>query len=152
MPAQHSSRWDNYHPPIHSSLLPSWCVGWNLQGPSTPTNESPLSVRTMYMFICFSTHAVHLERAVNLSTATFLAALSRFANRRGSPKHIYSDHGRNFVGAVRELKEAYEVLESESFQNTAYHFARVHHLKWHFISQRAPHFGGLCAHFSPLHY
>ena len=68
---------------------------------------------------------LHLERALDLSTETFLAALLRFANRRGCPKHIYSDHGRNFVGAARELKEVYEVLESESFKNTLPQFTII---------------------------
>ena len=114
-------------PSSRTQLTPPFMVcGVDFAGPfyTKEGNQRKPTIRKNYVcvFICFCTHAIHLERAVDLSTATFLAALSRFANRRGCPKHIYSDHGRNFVGAARELKEVYEVLESESFQNTASHF------------------------------
>lgn len=51
------------------------------------------------VFVCFVTKAVHLELVMDLTTAAFLAALKRFAARRGQPRTIYSDNGTNFVGA-----------------------------------------------------
>ncbi|XP_055714232.1 uncharacterized protein LOC129808477 [Phlebotomus papatasi] len=57
------------------------------------------------IFICMTTRAIHIEVVSALSTEAFMAALKRFAARRGTPKVIHSDCGRNFVGASRELKD-----------------------------------------------
>lgn len=55
------------------------------------------------LFVCLTTRAVHLELCSELSTPEFLAALKRFTARRGTPAHIYSDHGTNFQGAHKEI-------------------------------------------------
>ncbi|XP_026686425.1 uncharacterized protein LOC103518980 isoform X2 [Diaphorina citri] len=82
------------------------------------------------LFICFSTKAVHIEIASDLSSKTFLAALKRFTARRGLPLEIFSDNGTNFVGANNELK------------NLGSSTAMIG-IKWHFIPANSPHFGGL---------
>ena len=41
----------------------------------------------------------HLELVSDLSTAAFIAALTRFISRRGLNADVYSDEGTNFVGA-----------------------------------------------------
>lgn len=53
------------------------------------------------LFVCFTTKAIHLEPVSDLSTPAFMAALSRFIARRGCPLNMYSDNGKNFVGADR---------------------------------------------------
>ncbi|KAH1023673.1 hypothetical protein HUJ05_003284 [Dendroctonus ponderosae] len=57
------------------------------------------------LFVCFSTKAVHLELATDLSMETFLLAFRRFVFRCGKPAQVYSDNGTNFVGAKPELIE-----------------------------------------------
>ena len=47
----------------------------------------------------------------DLTTEAFIATLRRFIARRSRPSFIWSDHGTNFVGAARELKELTEFLE-----------------------------------------
>jgi len=43
--------------------------------------------------ICLSrTRAIHLELVEDCSVPAFLAAFRRFASRRGSPRHVYSDN------------------------------------------------------------
>ena len=76
----------------------------------------PLDIRTQtgraclitkgsaYLFICFVTKAIHLDAISNLSTSTFLSALTRFISRHGYPSNMYSDNGINFVGASKILK------------------------------------------------
>ncbi|XP_026743662.1 uncharacterized protein LOC113505243 [Trichoplusia ni] len=64
------------------------------------------------IFICLATKAIHLELVSDLSTPAFLAALKRLCARRGTPKHLYSDNGTNFVGAAKTLtKERKEALQ-----------------------------------------
>lgn len=69
------------------------------------------------VFICFSTKAIHLELAGDLSTKTFLNALKRFFSRRGICKEIWSDNGTNFQGAFQDY-----LLKNQ--------------VKWHFIPPR----------------
>ena len=60
-----------------------------------------------------SVKAVHIELVSELTTEAFLACLRRFIARRGKPRVVWSDHGTNFVGASRELKELTEFLQEK---------------------------------------
>nr|CAI5818357.1 unnamed protein product [Callosobruchus analis] len=51
------------------------------------------------IFVCFVTRAVHIELAGDLTTECFLNCLKRFVSRRGLCQVIYTDNGKNFVGA-----------------------------------------------------
>lgn len=90
------------------------------------------------IFVCFSTKAAHLEVATDLTTVAFLAALKRFAARRGCPTDLYSDQGSNFVGAANEIERLLDDADPEVRQ-----FCRDHDLKFHFNPPAAPHQGGL---------
>ncbi|XP_011858744.1 PREDICTED: uncharacterized protein LOC105556270 [Vollenhovia emeryi] len=87
--------------------------------------------------------ATHLEVVSDLSSDGFLAALRRFAARRGLPAHIQTDNGTNFVDANNQLKELYALFNSDEHKNLVERFASEHRIKWHFIPPIAPHFGGL---------
>ncbi|XP_039309666.1 uncharacterized protein LOC120358695 [Solenopsis invicta] len=95
------------------------------------------------VFICMSVKAMHLEIVSDLSTDGFLAALRRFAARRGLPQHVYSDNGTNFIGANNQLKELYVLINSDEHRERVSRFASDHRVTWHFIPPAAPHFGGL---------
>lgn len=56
------------------------------------------------LFTCAIYRAVHLKLISTLLTEGFLEALRRFISRRGRLSVIYSDNGRNFVGASNLLK------------------------------------------------
>lgn len=56
------------------------------------------------VFTCAVTRAVHLELTCSLTTPDFLAAFGRFTARRGICKTIYSDNGRTFKHASKDLK------------------------------------------------
>ncbi len=73
----------------------------------------------------------------------FMAALSRFCARRGTPKHIHSDNGTNFQGSRNEIKELQKLMTSTDTQEALSHFDPASNVQWHFIPPRAPHFGGL---------
>lgn len=59
------------------------------------------------VFVCFATKAIHLELVSDLSTVRFLAAFRRFIARRGKPQKMYSDRGRNFIGASKLLLDMF---------------------------------------------
>jgi len=66
------------------------------------TNKSYLAI-----FVCLSVQAVHLKVVSDLSTEAFFAAFGRFTTRRRIPVEIYSDCGKNYVGAVRQFKSLF---------------------------------------------
>ncbi|KXJ74531.1 hypothetical protein RP20_CCG013469 [Aedes albopictus] len=67
------------------------------------------------VFVCFTTKAVHLELVGDLSTAKFIQALRRFVARRGLCAEIFSDNGRNFIGAANELRQ---IINSKQHQKS----------------------------------
>ena len=79
----------------------------------------------------------------DLSTDAFVASLRRFIAHRGKPVLIWSDHGSNFVGAARELKELAQFLELQKMQNIISEFCSTQNTEWKFIPEHAPHFGGI---------
>ena len=95
------------------------------------------------VFVSLSVKAVHLELVSNLTTEAFIAALRRFIARRGRLSTIWSDHGTNFVGAAREIKELVRFLEERKAQGTISEFCSAQNIEWKYIPEHAPHFGGL---------
>jgi len=95
------------------------------------------------VFVSLSVKAVHLELVSDLTSDCFISALRRFVARRGKPKLLWSDHGSNFVGAKRDLKELVKFLNSQMAQKDISEFCTTQHIEWKFIPERAPHFGGL---------
>ncbi|XP_055527315.1 uncharacterized protein LOC129719928 [Wyeomyia smithii] len=92
------------------------------------------------VFICFATRAAHLELVTDLTTAKFLQALRRFVARRGLCHTIYSDNGRNFIGAANELRNL--IKDKQHHQALAIECA-ANNIRWIFNPPKASHFGGL---------
>ncbi|XP_055684811.1 uncharacterized protein LOC129790975 [Lutzomyia longipalpis] len=90
------------------------------------------------IFVCTSTKAVHIEIVSRLTTEAFLASFARFTDRRGVPKDVYSDNGRNFLGAARELQRLL-VQEAQELQDQTSEMR----INWHFQPAQSPHFNGL---------
>ena len=95
------------------------------------------------VFVSLSVKSVHLELVSDLTTDAFIACLRRFIARRGRPSLIWSDHGSNFVGAARQIKELFQFLESHESQDVISDFCSTENIVWKFILKKAPHFGGL---------
>lgn len=91
------------------------------------------------VFVCFSSKAVHLELVGDLTTQAFLAALDRMILRRNHIEHLYSDQGRNFIGAANELARVYQLWQSKDIIDEL----TVKGITWHFNTPLAPHHGGL---------
>ena len=58
---------------------------------------------------------------------------------------MWSDHGTNLVGANCVLKELYALLLSRKTEQNLMvsDFCSAQGIDWHYIPERAPHFGGL---------
>ncbi|XP_049876643.1 uncharacterized protein LOC126374189 isoform X2 [Pectinophora gossypiella] len=86
-----------------------------------------------------SVRAVHLELVTELSTDCYLAALNRFICRRGKPVTLFSDNGRNFVGAYNELSKFLKNNNNEISASVA----AKHDISFRFSPAYSPHFNGL---------
>lgn len=87
---------------------------------------------------CLTVRAVHIEIASSLSTDSCIVCLQRFICRRGQPLEIYSDNGKNFRGASKELKLALQSID----QNQLAEKFNSEVTQWFFIPPSAPHMGG----------
>ena len=56
------------------------------------------------LFTCMASRALHIEVVHTMETDSFLQALRRVIDRRGSMREPRIDQGTNFVGAENELK------------------------------------------------
>ncbi|XP_055622150.1 uncharacterized protein LOC129765752 [Toxorhynchites rutilus septentrionalis] len=122
------------------------CTGVDYCGPLylKPSHRRAASQKVyVCVFVCFSTKAVHLELAGDLSTNTFLMALDRFMYRRNKPYHIYSDNGTNFIGAKNVLHELYSRLQTGPENDKISKYLAQDGIQWHLIPPRSPNFGGL---------
>lgn len=96
------------------------------------------------IFVCFVTKAVHIEVACDLTSNTFIAALTRFVSRRGIPTDIYLDNATNFVGASNQLNKLIKsLLSQESTKQQLHQMATDQMINFHFIPPSAPHHGGI---------
>ncbi|XP_045495566.1 uncharacterized protein LOC123694234 isoform X2 [Colias croceus] len=94
------------------------------------------------IFVCMCTKAIHIELVGDLSSQSFIGAFRRFVARRGRCTDIWSDQGRNFVGANKELVEAWSQAGLNFKDNIADILAQEG-TQWHFIPAYSPNFGGL---------
>ncbi|XP_055631803.1 uncharacterized protein LOC129771794 [Toxorhynchites rutilus septentrionalis] len=118
-------------------------TGVDYWGPITlrpPYRRAAPSKAYIAVFVCFSTRAVHIELVIEISTAKFIQALRRFVSRRGLCAEIYSDNGRNFLGADNEIQRLVRIQQHR--QAVAQECAS-NGIVWHFNPPKASHFGGL---------
>jgi hypothetical protein len=95
------------------------------------------------LFVCLTTKAIHIEVASDLSTDCFLSAFKRFLARRGPVSHVYSDCGRNYVGAKRCLSELDHVLFSSDYGVNFAELLAENRIEWHLNTPTAAHHGGV---------
>ena len=93
----------------------------------------------MAVFVCLCTKAVHLELVGDLTTQSFLGALSRFSGRRGKPPELWSDNATNFRGADAELRQM--LREAPICFNKIADSLASEGIKWQSLPSSAPHFG-----------
>ena len=135
-------------PPVRTQpLRPFQCIRVEFAGPFTTkrgyTRKPMFEKSYVALFICLPTKAIHVDVTEDLSTGSFLLCFERFISRRGCPSHIFSDNGRNFVGAARILGQPTSLpYNFAEFSDKISKFS-PRNVQWHFIPARFPHFGGL---------
>lgn len=128
----------------YTNMRPFVISGVDFAGPLTVRHHIRCKVpKKVYvaLFICFSTKAVHLELAIDLTTESFIRCLKRFIADRGSVKKIYSDNATNFKGTANQLRDVQRILIKNS--NEIKKVCEESFVDWSFIPPRAPNFGGL---------
>lgn len=91
------------------------------------------------IFVCMVTRAIHIELISDLTAAEFIEGFHRFVNRRGTPKHMFSDNGTTFVAAANELASAIGAWRDADAIPAIAKMGTV----WQFIPPKAPHQGGI---------
>ncbi|XP_022816835.1 uncharacterized protein LOC111349816 [Spodoptera litura] len=107
------------------------------KGRGARTNKAYIAI-----FVCMSTKAIHLELVGDLTSDAFIGAFRRFVARRGRCAHIWSDQGRNFVGANKLLAGDWAEAKLQ-FEGPVAEKLALDGTKWHFIPAYSPHMGGL---------
>ena len=87
------------------------------------------------LFTCLCTRCVHVEIVTGLDLTNFVLAFSRFINLRGPVDTIFSDNGKTFCAAEKQLPE---LLESTDFHNAI----RKRNVNWVRIPPYSPSQGG----------
>lgn len=102
---------------------------------ANPTMKSYIAI-----FVCLSTKALHVDLVSDLTGEAFIACFKRFVAKRGKVSDLYSDNGKNFVSAGRQLRQAYmKLMKDAELQSYLAHDGTVHH----FNPPLSPSFGGL---------
>nr|XP_049706052.1 uncharacterized protein LOC126056570 [Helicoverpa armigera] len=121
-------------------------TGVDFAGPFQISMSKGRGIRTqkayICVFICMSTKAIHLELVSDLTSEAFIAAFKRFVARRGKCSHIWSDQGRNFVGANKELMAAWKEANLV-FEGVISNTLAMEGTQWHYLPAYSPNFGGL---------
>ncbi|GFT15333.1 integrase catalytic domain-containing protein [Trichonephila clavipes] len=84
---------------------------------------------------------VHIELVSDLTLQAFIAALKRFMARRGKCAKLFSDNGKNLIGASNEIKKLLEIVRKPDEKLANYLAAEG--IEWKFIPAKSPNFGGL---------
>lgn len=126
--------------------LPFTYTGIDFAGPfqikTSLTRNAPYTKGYVCIFVCFCSKAIHLEVCVNLTAEEFLAAFSRFVGRRGLPRKVFSDNGRNFVSAAKILQKEFQAFIKSASERIGRE-PQMQEMQWSFIPPHAPHMGGI---------
>ena len=116
-------------------------VGVDFFGPFIVKEGRKELKRYGVIFTCLVSRAVHLEVANALSTSSFLNCLRRFLSIRGPIALLRADRGTNFVGANRELNQAWSEIDDVAVRNFLLENNSLFEFK--FNPPSASHFGGV---------
>jgi hypothetical protein len=85
-------------------------TGCDCFGPIVTVEGRKSRKRYAIIFTCLRSRAVHLEYLNDMNADSCISSIRRFVNLRGKPKKIFSDNGRNFVRAEKEMKQCFNKI------------------------------------------
>ena len=88
------------------------------------------------LFTCCVSRAVHLELVLNMTTATFIRYIKRFAARRSLPRKFLSDNAKTFRSAAKVLRMVCDHPDVRGYLSLA-------GIDWNFNLEKALLWGGL---------
>ncbi|XP_011883974.1 PREDICTED: uncharacterized protein LOC105571113, partial [Vollenhovia emeryi] len=94
----------------------------------------------IYVFVCFSTSAVHLEAVSDYSFKGFITAYRRFSSRRGIAHTSQSNCGTNFIGTDTTLKRLF--IQSTQKHQRISQLLSQDNTRWEFNPLATLHMGG----------
>lgn len=122
-------------------------IGLDFAGPVAVKQSRIRGVITSHaylcLFVCFVTHACHIELLSSLQTHTFIASLKRFIARRNVPSEIYCDNASTFKAANTHLSELYKLNSSKTHQAQVQTAASKLGINFKFVPCYSPVFAGL---------
>ena len=115
--------------------------GVDYAGPFVTKLGRRCAKRYVCLFTCLATRAIHLvlECAYAWDVDSFMLALSRLINRRGTPEEIVSDNCSNFVGAEPVLKDLIRGWDQNGVQSRL----AQRGIRWRFNPPESTHQGGV---------
>ena len=129
--------------------LPHWRVdeqprpfsvtGVDFAGPLEAYEDGKVKKLWILIFTCLQIRAMHLEVVSSMDTESLLAAIRRFMARRGRVQAFYSDNGRSFRLAAKEIDALNKIVEHKEVPAPL----RADGIQWIFIAPHAPWRGGL---------
>lgn len=97
------------------------------------------SKRWAVIFTCLAIRAIHIEVIEEMTSSSFINALTRFIAIRGPVSEILSDRGTNFVGAAKELNMNTCYVEKGPIAN----YLSENRITWKFNPPHSSHMGGV---------
>ena len=85
--------------------------------------------------------AVYIDIAADLTTDSFLQVLRRFSSVHDWPRKVFSDGGKQLLGASRELREQINGLDWDKVQR--FGRGQEFEIKWKFSPGDAPWYNGV---------
>ena len=117
-------------------------VGLDYFGPFEVKGEVQKRVRGMaygVIFTCFVSRAVYVDVASDMSTDGFLQVFRRFTAQKGWPSKLYSDNGKQLIGASNEMKAIVTSLGWEEITKFGRPYNQV---EWEFAPPDAKWYNG----------
>ena len=112
-------------------------VGIDYTGAILIRDKSTNELAKVYicLFTCTCSHAVHLELARDMSTATFLNIFRRFCARFSTPRLVISDNASTFKASASFFQSLFD-------DPTVKQYFEDQKIKWKFIAPLSPNEGG----------
>ncbi|XP_065189637.1 uncharacterized protein LOC135820248 [Sycon ciliatum] len=124
---------------VTGGRTPFTTTGVDYFGPVTVKSGNESVKAWVVLFTCLTTRAVHLEAVRDMTTKTFLMAYRRFIARRGTPKKIISDNGKQFKLASTILDNVWNAIDECP---DVVNYLTANGTTWSFITELAPWMGG----------